>query len=76
MKTTKGTTVIGKWLRFLEIRHSMEDLIKKMELTDSSLSYGIRDEKSFRDAIRELDELLDQVKELFGPESKVNPLVG
>lgn len=70
----KELTLAGRWLTFLKIRHEMEDLIKKMELTDSSLSFGIQDEQSFRDAVRQLDKLLDQVKDIFGPE-KVNPLV-
>jgi hypothetical protein len=47
-----------------------------MELTDSSLTFGIRDEKSFRDAFRDLQKLLDEMKALFGPEARVKPLVG
>lgn len=73
---TRGETLVGQWLTFLELRHQVAQLIAKMELTDSSLTFGIRDEKSFRDAFRDLQKLLDEMKALFGPEARVKPLVG
>jgi hypothetical protein len=64
----------GQWMRFLELRSKMQDCVSALEVTHSSLTYGIKTEGQFRDRLRELQRLLDEVNKLLG-EPGVNPLV-